>query len=120
MEWIYNTRPPSESMALESDVRAAAEQRDDLPTAADVHDPDTEIPLTDLFDAEFVQTHTEFSSFDDLVAASPSSADTAAELETVSEGEWDEFVAETTDFADEKALVLAARDHWVGKQLELV
>ncbi|MFC6769615.1 hypothetical protein [Natrinema soli] len=106
-------------MALTTDIEAAAEQRDDLPTAADVHDSDEEISLTELFDAAFVQAHSEFESFDELVAASPSDAASADELETVRHGEWDEFVAETTDLADEKALVMAARDHWVAEKLDL-
>ncbi|MFC4246077.1 hypothetical protein ACFOZ7_03570 [Natribaculum luteum] len=106
-------------MALEMDIRAAAEQRDDLPDAENVHDCDDEIPITDLFDTAFVQANTEFESFDDLVAASPSDADSAAKLETVSHGEWDEFVAETTDFEDEKELVMAARDHWIAEKLDL-
>lgn len=106
-------------MAHTTDIEAAAEQRDDLSTAADVHDSDEEIPITELFDAAFVQAHSEFESFDELVAASPSDASSADELETVRHGEWDEFVAETTDFAGEKALVMAARDHWVAEKLDL-
>jgi len=105
-------------MALEN-IDAIDEQRDDLPDAADVHDRDEEIPITDLFDEAFVQTHTEFDSFDELVAASPNDAGSTAELETVPHGEWDEFVAERTDFDDERELVMAARDHWVGKKLDL-
>jgi len=37
----------------------------------------------------------------------------------VPDGTWDEFVAETTTFADEEDGVFAARDHWVETQLGL-
>lgn len=107
-------------MALGTDVEVAAEQRDDLPDADEVYDYDEEIPVSDLFDAVFVQTHTEFESFDKLVAASPSDASSADELEVVPHGMWDEFIAETTSFEDGKTLVMAARDHWVSKKLNLV
>lgn len=106
-------------MVLETDIEAAAEEHDSLPNADDVHDEGKSIPVTELFDTTFVQAHTEFESFDEMVAASPSDAGSASEIETVPHREWDEFVAETTDFESEKALVMAARDHWVAEQLGL-
>lgn len=109
----------NDGMALETDLEAVAAQREDLPDAGDVYDADEEIPITDVFDDAFVRERTEFDSFDEMVAASPGDADSAADLETVPHGEWDEFVAETTDFADEEELVMAARDHWVAKRLDL-
>lgn len=106
-------------MVLETDIESAAAKRDDLPAADEVYDQGEEIALDELFDDAFVQARTQFGSFDELVAASPSEAGSADELETVSDGEWDEFVAETTEFEYEKEFVLAARDHWVAKRLDL-
>lgn len=106
-------------MVLETDIEAAAKEHDSLPDADDVHNEGESIPVTELFDPAFVQEHTEFESFDEMVAASPSDAGSASELETVPHREWDEFVAETTDFENEKALVMAARDYWVAEQLGL-
>ncbi|WP_440767188.1 hypothetical protein [Natronorubrum sp. DTA7] len=107
-------------MVLERDLEAVAAKRNDLPSAADVYDEGEEIPIEDVFDDAFVQARTEFETFDELVAASPSEVGSIDELETVSHGEWDEFVAESTDFDDEEAFVFAARDHWVAKRLQLV
>ncbi|WP_436348314.1 hypothetical protein [Natronorubrum sp. FCH18a] len=106
-------------MVLETDIEDVAAQRDDLPTAGDAYDTDEEIPVTDLFAESFIQERTEFDSFDEMVAASPSDADTTDELETVPHGVWDEFVAETTAFEDEQSFVMAARDHWVATKLDL-
>lgn len=105
-------------MGSEIDIEAVAEQCDDLPDVDDVYDHE-DIPVSELFDTSFVRTHTEFESFDDLVAASPSDAGSATDLETVPHGAWDGFVAATTDFEDEKALVMAARDQWIAKKLDL-
>jgi hypothetical protein len=66
-----------------------------------------------------VREHTDFDTFDEMVAASPSNATTADELGRVGDGEWDAFVAETTVFEDEEAFVFAARDYWVAVQLGL-
>ncbi len=104
-------------MVRQIDLETAVETAEDVPTASAVHDPNDDIPITDVFDDEFVAAHTDFESFDELVAASPSDATTAAELETVLDGAWAAFVAEHTDFGDEKAMVFAARDHWVAKKL---
>lgn len=106
-------------MVLDADLEATAAERTELPDADEVYDPEEPIAIDDLFDDAFVRAHTPFDSFDDLVAASPSDADSAAELETVPEGAWDEFVASRTGFDDEEALVMAARDHWVAKRLDL-
>lgn len=119
MGWIYKVSTLKETMVLETDIEAAAEQRDSLPEASDVYDPNEELSATDMFDTAFVQSYTEFESFDEMVAASPSDASSADELDTVPHREWDEFVADTTDFDDEKSLVMAARDHWVAKRLDL-
>ncbi|WP_096388894.1 hypothetical protein [Halopenitus persicus] len=106
-------------MVTGADLDAAAESRDDLPDADEVYDREEPIPLSALFDDAFVAEHSSFETFDELVAASPSDADGAAELGEVPSGLWDEFVAEHTDFADEEAFVMAARDNWVAKTLDL-
>ncbi|MFC6766093.1 hypothetical protein [Natrinema soli] len=73
-----------------------------------------------MFGGAFVRERTEFEMLDELVAASPSEAGSVAELETVSHGEWNEYVAKNTAFDDEESFVLAARDHWVTKWVGLV
>ena len=106
-------------MVLGTDLEEATQSRNDLPTAGDVYDTDEPIPLTEMFDEIFIGGQTEFDSFDELVTASPSDADSADTLEKVGHGEWDEFVAETTEFADGEEFVMAARDYWVVKRLEI-
>ncbi|WP_200531088.1 hypothetical protein [Halorubrum sp. LN27] len=107
-------------MVLQGDLEDVAASHDDLPDAEEVYDRDEPIPLTEVFDDEFVGEHTAFETFDDLVAASPSDAASAAELDYVADGDWDEFVAEETEFDDEEAFVTAGRDHWVATRLGLV
>ncbi|WP_418279836.1 hypothetical protein [Halorubrum sp. DTA98] len=106
-------------MVLQTDLEDAAESHDELPSAEDVYDESESIPLADVFDDAFVSEHTAFATFDELVAASPSDAADGDELGYVGHGDWDEFVAESTDFDDEEAFVMAGRDHWVAKRLDL-
>lgn len=106
-------------MARQSNLEEAAEAEADLPDPRDVVGKDEEIPLEEIFDAAFMTENTDFETFGEMVAASPSEATDADELGRIPRGEWDEFVAETTIFEDEEAFVFAARDHWVAKKLGL-
>ncbi|MFC7078713.1 hypothetical protein [Haloarcula halophila] len=106
-------------MVRESDLAEVAAEAEDLPHPRDVVGEHEEIPVEEIFDETFMQEHTDFETFDEMVAASPSDAEDAGELELVPDGTWDTFVAETTVFEDEEAMVFAARDHWVETQLGL-
>lgn len=106
-------------MVLERDLEEVAAEQDNFLNIDEVYDEDEEIAITDMFDGEFISERTDFKNFDELVAESPSEASSSEELETVPHGEWEEFVAERTDFRNEEAFVLAARDHWVAKRLDL-
>ncbi|ELY50914.1 hypothetical protein [Natronolimnohabitans innermongolicus] len=106
-------------MVLETDLEDVAAKHDDLPAADDVYDEDEAIPIEEVFDDAFVAAKTDFESFDELVAASPSEADSAADLEKVPHREWNEFIAENSEFDSEREFVFAGRDHWVAKQLDL-
>jgi hypothetical protein len=106
-------------MVQASDLAESAAEEDDLPHPHDVVGKHEEIPIADIFDEVFIEEFTDFDSFDEMVAASPSDASSAAELKLVPDGTWDEFVAETTTFEDEEKMVFAARDHWIETQLGL-
>lgn len=106
-------------MPKRSDLTDAAASAEGLPDPRDVVGEDEEVPLGELFSDAFVRANTEFETFDGMVAASPSPASSADELGLVADGTWDSFVAEYTRFADEEALVFAAIDDWVVRQLGL-
>lgn len=106
-------------MVLEDDLEKRPESPEKLRAQAEKAPRSEDIALGDVFDEEFVAANTDFATLDELVAASPSPAESAAELGTVPLGEWDEFVAKYTVFADEEELVMEARDYWVAKQLDI-
>lgn len=106
-------------MPLEDDLEAYTESVDDLRARAAEAPRSEDIDVTDVFDDEFVQANTEFETFGELVTASPSEANSPAELTLIPDGTWDEFVAEHTVFDDEEELVIEARDHWVATQLDI-
>jgi hypothetical protein len=107
------------TVTRDDDLAAAAAAAEWLPDPREIVATDEEVPLEVVFDDAFVREHTDFETFDEMVAASPSDADSAADLGRVPEGAWDEFVAATTEFDDEEALLFAAIDDWVAEQLGL-
>ncbi len=106
-------------MVRASNLTEAAAEAEDLPDPRDIVGENEEIPVGEIFDEAFMQANTDFETFDEMVAASPSEAESAESLELVPDGSWDSFVEETTAFADEEEMVFAARDHWVETQLGL-
>jgi hypothetical protein len=107
------------SMVTDAELRRAVETAEDLPDPHSIVGRHEEVPLREIFDEAFVRENTDFDTFDEMVAASPSEAASTDELGKVGGGEWDTFVAETTVFEDEEAFVFAARDHWVATRLGL-
>jgi hypothetical protein len=106
-------------MTQRSDLVERAAAADDLPDPREVVPAGEEVPVEAVFDEAFVRDHTAFATFDELVAASPAAASSAADLGSVPDGSWDDFVAEHTEFADEEAMVFAAIDEWVADELGL-
>lgn len=106
-------------MARDPDLAERAASATGLPDPHDIVGRDEEIPVRELFDETFVQAYTEFETFDEMVAASPSEADSADDLSLVASGAWDEFVAAHTVFDDEEEMVFAAIDDWVAARLGL-
>lgn len=58
-----------------------------------------EVPLSDLLSREFLQGHTSFSSFDELLKAGGFHADTTEEFEAIPETELDAHVARCSAFS---------------------
>ncbi|WP_424009228.1 hypothetical protein [Haloferax denitrificans] len=105
-------------MAPQINLEEAAKATE-LPSAEEVLGDRDEIPIEELFDSEFMAQYTEFTTFEEMVRASPSNVDSLRELTLIPDGTWDEFVAETTTFDDEEEMVFAVRDHWVATKLGL-
>ena len=106
-------------MERDRDLAEAAAAAEEVPDPREVVGEHEEIPIRELFDESFMREYTDFDSFDEMVTASPSEADSADDLELVPDGTWDEFVAATTTFDDEREMIFAVRDHWVATQLGL-
>ena len=66
-----------------------------------------QVPLTELLSPEFMSKHTDFPSFEAMLAASPFKVETAEDFKELPDDEWASYVRRVTRF-----------DSWVEMQKE--
>ncbi len=76
-----------------------------------------EVPIQELFSADFMSRHTAYASFDAMVAASGFSVATPADFAAIPDRKWDEHVRGNTDYVSWEAMQQAAAKEWAVRQL---
>lgn len=74
------------------------------------------VKWTDLYDAEFMQKHTQSTDFASFVAASGFKAETVEELKAIPDEPWDEYVRTNSDFSSWEEMQYAAGKENLAKQ----
>ncbi|WP_435127603.1 hypothetical protein [Halobaculum sp. D14] len=75
------------------------------------------VGATEVLTDEFVDDHTEFSSLEAFVDASP--VPSVADLDASPTGALDEFVADHTEFVDYDNMIDTAVSDWVDSEIDL-
>ncbi len=91
------------------------ELEDDLEEFEGEHD----VPLTEMFTEEFMQTYTDFESIEAFFGESPWEVESQEDLEAIPDGEADKYVAEHTAFDTSDEMLSAAGNEWTKRQLGL-
>jgi len=76
-----------------------------------------QVPLTTMLSPAFMQHHTQFASFEAMLAASPFSVESAEDFKAIPDDEWDAFVRRATRFHSWEAMQKEAGVQWVKEQL---
>jgi len=84
--------------------------------AEDLHG-DQEVPISDLFTDDFMETHTSFGSLDEFFEQSPWDVESDEDIEAIPQDEMDDYVAENTDFPHTEGMTSKAGSEWAAKQL---
>lgn len=84
-----------------------------LSKLAEPHD----VPLTELLSPTFMQSRTDFASFDAMLAASPFEVQSAEDFRAIPDVEWDAFVRKATQFDSWTAMQKEAGVQWVKANL---
>lgn len=73
-----------------------------------------QVPLHDLFTREFMQTHSDYDSFDDFL----SDSGFTQSLEDIPDTEWDLYVASKTNFSNWKEMRIAASKKYILSKIK--
>jgi hypothetical protein len=75
------------------------------------------IPLEELFSPAFMRGCSRFSTFREMLDASPFTVHSADDFRTVPDADWDAYVRQTTRFASWEAMQQAAAVEWAKARL---
>lgn len=93
------------------------EELQELSEAVESVDGSHEIPMDELFPANFMRTYTEFGSLEEFFEASRWDVETREDFKQIPEREFDEYVDKNTGFSDWEAMLTAAAREWIVRQL---
>ena len=75
------------------------------------------IPLSELMPPEFVSAHSELSSLQELLDASPFTIASVEDFKAIPDDAWDSFIKEKTSFSTWREMQEAAVREWTRKKL---
>lgn len=76
-----------------------------------------EVPMTDLFPPDFMQSYTEFDTFEEFLDESRWKVETQADFEGIPSDEFDTYVAKRTGFDSWETMLSAAGREYVMRQM---
>jgi len=89
----------------------------DLRRKAEALGGENSVSLAELFPPSFMRSRTDFQTIDEMVDASDFQVESAEDLDSIPEDEWDRFVADRTEFESWKDMQGAAVEEWVASKL---
>ena len=89
----------------------------DLQRRAEDVDGEHSVPINELFYDEFMLRNTDFSSIDDMFAASGFKVETSDDFAAIPDDEWDAFVKARTRFESWEEMKKAAVQQWAAGRL---
>lgn len=91
----------------------------DLADKAQALDGHRKVPLAELLSASFLSRHTKFLSLHDLLAASGFKVESTEDFSAIPDDDWDKFIRSISNFQSWEAMLGAAGEDWLVKQLGL-
>jgi len=76
-----------------------------------------QVSLTELFTPNFMQSHTQFSSFEAMLKASGFAVESVEDFLAIPDDKWDHFISQQTQFVNWQEMQEAAAAELIKKQL---
>ena len=80
---------------------------------------ESDVSFGDLFTEQFMQEHTDTTSFGDFINNSQWTVESEQDFEAIPEGEFDEYVRDHSDFNSWENMSGAAGTEWVAREIGL-
>lgn len=77
------------------------------------------VPFTEILNNDFIQKHSSFNSFDDLVEASGFTVESQEDFEAIPDDKWDDFISQKTNFNSWQDMMDSASAIYAKKHLGL-
>lgn len=104
-------------MVNKTGIDELADELDQMTEQALGLEDSNEVPVTELMTPTFMSEYTDFSTFEDFIEASEWTVESQADFEAIPEDEFDEHVAEHTQFTTWEAMLSQAGEEWAARQL---
>jgi len=97
---------------LQNNLKSLADKAQDL-------DGQHNVPVSELLTSSFLSKHTRFSSTNELFEASGFKVESSEDFVAIPDDKWDDFIRSISSFENWRAMLTAAGEEWVSKQLGL-
>lgn len=97
----------------------ALDRIDDLKSNMKDIEGEQSVALSELLTDAFMQQYTEFYSEDEMFEASPWTVESESDFEAIPDDEFDQFIAEYTQFESWSAMQKTAHTEWTKRNLGL-
>lgn len=95
------------------------EKLEDVAEKAKEIDGENNIPFDELRSLNFMQKNTKFDSIRQMIENNSFNVDSMESFAKIPDDQWDNFVAENTNFDNWKEMQMTAAKNWTSRKLEL-
>lgn len=72
------------------------------------------VSFDELFTASFLTRYTNFTSVEDMIQQSGYKVETSEDFQRIPDSEWDDFIANNTQFSNWQEMLSLATQEWLG------
>jgi len=92
-------------------------QLKDLSKKAEQLDGENQVPVSELFGAEFMRKYTHHASFEELIETGGFVVNSPEDFLAIPDADWDAHILAATEFANWQEMLNQAGTDWAAKQL---
>lgn len=104
---------------MADDIDDLVDELEELGDRAEELDGENEVPLSELFNPNFMKGYTDFESIEEFFEESPWTVESEEDLDEIPDGPFNEYVSKHTVFSNQDEMMKKAGEEWTTDQLGL-